>query len=100
LGGDEFVVLLPFGTGETEGRMVAERILKTLAQPILIGENTLKHTGSIGIMLASAGMSVLDVLGGADVALYEAKARGRNQAVLSDQGQGGPSTTRAVARAD
>lgn len=82
-GGEEFVALLPNTTVEG-ARLVAERIqlrLKDRAIPHADSAISDRVTISIGVayMLPSAGGSVDDLVLGADVALYQAKRRGRNQ---------------------
>ena len=84
LGGDEFVVMLE-DLDETateaanQAEMVAEKIIDRLARPYLLG--TLEHhsTASLGITLfrdKSDGLD--DLLKRADMAMYQAKASGRN----------------------
>lgn len=82
-GGEEFVALLPNTTVEG-ARLVAERIqlrLKDRAIPHMDSAVSDRVTLSIGVsyMLPSTGGSVDDLVLGADVALYQAKRRGRNQ---------------------
>ena len=82
-GGEEFVALLP-NTSVEGARLVAERIqlrLKDRAIPHADSTVSDRVTLSIGIsyMQPSAGGSVDDLVLGADVALYQAKRRGRNQ---------------------
>ena len=80
---EEFVALLPNTTVEG-ARLVAERIqlrLKDRAIPHMDSTVSDRVTLSIGIayMLPSTGGSVDDLMLGADVALYQAKRRGRDQ---------------------
>jgi EAL domain-containing protein (putative c-di-GMP-specific phosphodiesterase class I) len=64
----------------------AYRMLDVIAQPVAIAGQEVTHTASIGIAMAVPGeQSELDLLGWADVAMYAAKARGRNQAVVFDR---------------
>lgn len=86
-GGEEFVVLLP-GTGITAGFLLAERIRAAVAaEPFSLpaGASRLPVTVSIGVAEHSPGFGEHDLkvvgerlLALADVALYEAKAGGRN----------------------
>jgi diguanylate cyclase (GGDEF)-like protein/PAS domain S-box-containing protein len=84
LGGDEFVVMLEGLKGETErvaalADEVGEKILAVLDRPYLIKEYELHCTSSIGINLFSGhGDSADDLLKYADIAMYQAKAAGRN----------------------
>jgi EAL domain-containing protein (putative c-di-GMP-specific phosphodiesterase class I) len=77
LGGDEFVVLL---TGSTDADSVAECIVESLNVPVLIDGAMLRPSLSLG--LASMGEGVIaasELLRRADVAMYAAKAAGKNQ---------------------
>ena len=93
-GGDEFVVLLDeLALGQQESMaltgVIAEKIRLALAEPYVLGLErdgagtiTLVHhcTASIGVTLFIGGeLSQDDILMRADVAMYEAKAQGRNQ---------------------
>jgi len=82
-GGEEFVIILP-GTGKTALRSRAEALRKTIEQArIPAGDGTLKLTVSIGLAsFPSYGDSGQAVLRAADVALYKAKAAGRNRVMM------------------
>jgi diguanylate cyclase (GGDEF)-like protein len=82
-GGEEFVVILP-GTGKTALRSRAETVRRTIEEAsITAGEGTLKLTVSIGLAsFPSYGDSGQAVLRAADVALYKAKAAGRNRVIM------------------
>ena len=82
LGGDEFVFIVDSVTSEIETLAVAYRILDLIARSVVLVGQEVSHTASIGIVLAQGDESELDLLGFADVAMYSAKARGRNQAVV------------------
>jgi diguanylate cyclase (GGDEF)-like protein len=80
LGGDEFVVLVEGSALDAGPELVAERLLEVLRQPYdMNGEarRQLSLTASIGIALGERA-SADELLRDADVALYEAKAAGRN----------------------
>jgi diguanylate cyclase (GGDEF)-like protein len=86
LGGDEFVVLLDEVSRETEAVAAAERILGVIRTPIDFGGQQVIHAASIGIVLSGLGLQDgMQLLGWADVALYAAKRRGGNQAVVLDE---------------
>ena len=82
-GGEEFVIILP-GTGKTALRTRAEAVRRTIERAqIPAGDGTLKLTVSIGLAsFPSYGDSGQAVLRAADVALYKAKAAGRNRVTL------------------
>ena len=82
LGGDEFVVLVE-GPGARHGDTAAHRLLDALATPFAVNSAArpqLTVSASIGIVSGTYA-SAEDLLMDADVALYEAKAGGRNRAV-------------------
>lgn len=80
LGGEEFVVLLP-DTDLSTSVHIARRFVDTLAAtPILIGEETIRVTATVGVVERQAGEDQLESLvQRADKALYEGKHGGRNQ---------------------
>jgi diguanylate cyclase (GGDEF)-like protein len=79
LAGDEFVILLPRIVGEEEAISIAERILVSLQKEWKIQEHRFHTTVSIGIALAPRdGESIEKLLRRADLALYQAKKKGRN----------------------
>jgi len=85
LGGDEFVFLVDQITSEMEILATSFRLLEVIAEPVDIHGQMFSHTASIGIALApDSHADAVEMLGWADVALYSAKSRGRNQAVVFD----------------
>ncbi|MCB5292962.1 putative bifunctional diguanylate cyclase/phosphodiesterase [Arthrobacter sp. SO3] len=77
LGGDEFVVLL---VGSLDPGMVAERIVASLKVPLWIDGTMLRPSLSLG--LASINEDAVDaseLLRRADIAMYAAKAAGKNR---------------------
>ena len=90
LGGDEFVVLLEglnahASEAATQAELVAHKILETLAQPYSLRQHSYSSTPSIGIVVFMQDVeSMDDLLKKADVAMYQAKAAGRNTARFFD----------------
>ena len=78
-GGDEFTLLL-FGLRSAEDvSNIAERLLQRLAAPFQVQEQELYVTASLGIALAPYdGEDGQTLLRNADAAMYQAKAKGRN----------------------
>jgi|GEM_PF-928684 len=77
MGGDEFAVLLE-KTREEAPTVVAQRVLNKLRAPVLIGGKPLVVQGSIGVAAGStAERSAEELLRNADLAMYEAKSRGK-----------------------
>ncbi len=76
-GGDEFVVLLEDVAGVEEAIVAARRICAAVGQPmVLSGGYEMVATVSVGIALTEPGKTADDVLRDADVAMYDAKAKG------------------------
>jgi diguanylate cyclase (GGDEF)-like protein len=76
-GGDEFVVLLEDVTGVDVAIAAAHRICAAVEQPMLLpGGHELVASVSLGIALTRPGQTADDVLHDADVAMYDAKAKG------------------------
>ena len=85
LGGDEFVVLLEHDTDEPGAVAAASRLLELCSAPIEVEGKHVSHTGSVGIMISDeTSRTSGQMLSCADVALYEAKRQGGNQAVVFD----------------
>ena len=76
LGGDEFAVLLRDASEEQAGH-VAQRLLETIRQPMVIEGHELEIDASVGVAVADA--STRDLLHDADVAMYVAKREGRGR---------------------
>jgi diguanylate cyclase (GGDEF)-like protein len=82
LQGDEFVILCPDLSGDDELRELVGRILRLLAEPMPVGGRQLLLTASVGVAMASAAGPIPtlgELLREADVAMYRAKAHGRNR---------------------
>jgi diguanylate cyclase (GGDEF)-like protein len=78
LGGDEFVVVQTIGADRSEIDRLARQLLEAIAQPQLIDGQQLVASTSIGVAIAPADGSEVEVLHkNADLALYRAKEAGR-----------------------
>jgi diguanylate cyclase (GGDEF)-like protein/PAS domain S-box-containing protein len=76
-GGDEFVVLLEDVSGVDVAVIAARRICAAVEQPIVLPDGyELVASVSVGIALTEPGKTADDVLRDADVAMYDAKAKG------------------------
>jgi diguanylate cyclase (GGDEF)-like protein/PAS domain S-box-containing protein len=93
LGGDEFVLVLEGVRDAQAVAMIAQRLLKDLAEPYLIEGAPVHSSASIGVVLcidlaagdpAVPGPAAEDVLRDADTAMYEAKRAGRGRWVMFD----------------
>jgi diguanylate cyclase (GGDEF)-like protein len=90
-GGDEFALLLP-QTDMDEALRTAHRLRRRLAElAVTSGQDTIHTTVSIGVAgLTSMDEDVTDLLAAADVALYRAKARGRDRVEVAAPEEGAP----------
>jgi diguanylate cyclase (GGDEF)-like protein/PAS domain S-box-containing protein len=89
IGGEEFLIVLP-GCAAQDAMARAEQLRETIAaSPISTAQGSLYVTVSVGVIVAQgAGLATSkDVLREADVALYAAKAAGRNRCKLAEPGQ-------------
>jgi len=79
LGGDEFVIILPLLAGSEDASKVADKILETLRKPVQLENHTIYTSASIGIALyPQNGATVDTLLKNADISMYQAKEKGRN----------------------
>ena len=97
-GGDEFVVLLDDVAGVHEAIAAAGRICTAVEQPMVLPDGyELVASVSLGIAMTEPGRSADDVLRNADVAMYEAKAKGGGGTFrVFDQGAMGTRSSRAA----
>lgn len=81
MAGDEFALLSPLKPGE-DSLSIAGRLASAFDAPFDLEGRTVFSTVSLGISLSPDDASTLeDLMVNADLAMYEAKARGRNQTV-------------------
>ncbi|MFG3494694.1 putative bifunctional diguanylate cyclase/phosphodiesterase [Streptomyces sp. NPDC047928] len=88
LGGDEFAALI-LGDGghdraarEFQVHEIADRLRLTLSQPYRVEGNEVRVAASIGVAFAEPGIGAGDLLRNADLAMYRAKAGGKNRVEL------------------
>ena len=83
LGGDEFLVILGHLDDKGAASIVARRLLASLSDAIEIGLERIYARVSMGIAVyPDDGADAASLLQNADIALYEAKRRGRDQTVI------------------
>lgn len=88
LGGDEFAALI-VGDGtrdqaarEYQVHEIADRLRLTLSQPYLVGPGEVRVAASIGVAFAEPGITPTDLMRNADLAMYRAKAAGKDRVEL------------------
>ena len=78
-GGDEFAVLLEATDDLSDACHATERILADLRPPFAVKDRLIPIHASVGIAYSEVGLEgPAELLQAADVAMYEAKARGKN----------------------
>ena len=87
LGGDEFAILTDDAPDLSRARAMAERLVRDLRVPYLIGDQPITVSASIGISSAGdAGRDAQEIVRNADVAMYMAKANGKAGFAVFDPG--------------
>jgi diguanylate cyclase (GGDEF)-like protein/PAS domain S-box-containing protein len=95
LGGDEFVILLSEVAHEGDAGVKAGKILSALSAPFEMEQITLRVTASVGVTTyPEDGRSAELLIRNADLAMYQAKEKGRNNYQFFEKGM----NVRAVER--
>jgi diguanylate cyclase (GGDEF)-like protein/hemerythrin-like metal-binding protein/PAS domain S-box-containing protein len=90
VGGDEFIILLPRLREPNDAARVADKVIESLAEPFALVGHECRVGASIGLCIApDDGRDMETLLGRADAAMYQSKARGKNtwswyEATLAD----------------
>jgi diguanylate cyclase (GGDEF)-like protein/PAS domain S-box-containing protein len=101
LGGDEFVVLLDDLEDVKDALNLANRALQELERPFTLNGLELVTTASIGIALSGPSYSSAEtLLRDADIAMYQAKSRGKAGYVVFDGAMHTSAMTRMKLEAD
>jgi diguanylate cyclase (GGDEF)-like protein/PAS domain S-box-containing protein len=99
-GGDEFAILVPDTGHHIDIERIAHRLLAAIAQPMEVPGTTVSVSASVGISLApDHGADLERLLQLADLAMYEAKLRGKNRYAFAAEAGGHltPAAPRAAA---
>jgi diguanylate cyclase (GGDEF)-like protein len=79
VGGDEFTIVQVDVTDRAEAEALAQRVVTNFQQPFLIKGQNISVGASVGVAMAPAdGIDIARLMQCADLALYKAKADGRN----------------------
>ena len=83
LGGDEFVVLLTDMHPDAElasqkAGLIADKIVQLMAEAFMLQERPYSMSASVGVVMFSDACNADELLQRADLAMYDAKERGRN----------------------
>jgi diguanylate cyclase (GGDEF)-like protein len=79
LGGDEFAILLNGIPDADSAFAVAERVVTALREPAVIGDGRVQVGASVGMAMRREDSTVDALMRDADVAMYAAKAKGKNR---------------------
>jgi diguanylate cyclase (GGDEF)-like protein len=87
IAGDEFVVLDPQTASASESMMLADRVLESFHEPLVLRQGDVFVSASIGVSTyrPSVTNSADDLLRHADTAMYRAKESGRNCVAIFDE---------------
>ncbi len=100
LGGDEFAILLD-GLAESGMAMtVADGIVVALAEPVPIGSGWVDVAVSVGMAVRRSESTAEQMMREADVAMYTAKAKGKNRIERYDAGLDDVTMARQLLRRD
>jgi diguanylate cyclase (GGDEF)-like protein len=80
LGGDEFAILVEGCDDLAMVEAVAERLLAALRVPVKVGTRELLVHASAGVAMGHSGATGKDLMRDADIAMYQAKAHGKDRA--------------------
>jgi diguanylate cyclase (GGDEF)-like protein len=101
LGGDEFLILVASDDIRAEVDRIGARIMNTVSRPIAIAGTEVRVTPSMGVSLYPRdGIDFETLLRHADLAMYIAKDRGRNDVAYFEEGMGVAVRTRTALEAD
>jgi diguanylate cyclase (GGDEF)-like protein/PAS domain S-box-containing protein len=80
LGSDEFAIMVHPKSAEQSGELLASRVIEVLHTPFEIDGRTISVTASVGVA-TGWNRSVEELIRDADIAMCQAKARGKAQAL-------------------
>ena len=86
LGGDEFAILIDNVRVAADCVRVADRIQQSMQEPVQLDDAEVTVSASIGIVRDAGNESADDILRNADVAMYNAKQRGKGRHSLFERG--------------
>ena len=79
LGGDEFVLIVEDLDDQMDAGHVAQNLLQAFAEPLMVEDQSLAVSPSIGVSLfPTDGSDINTLMRQADLAMYEVKSHGRN----------------------
>jgi diguanylate cyclase (GGDEF)-like protein len=85
IGGDEFAILIGADATVDVATQIAKRVLHSLSTPLLFAEWKQSISVSVGIAVTVGELGAQALLSRADLAMYEAKRRGKGTFVVFDE---------------
>jgi len=85
LGGDEIAVIVDAPTTLARLEQLADEVRRRVAEPIRVGEHRLELSATVGVALATPGVTATDLLHNADSAMFAGKDRGRDRVEVFDR---------------
>jgi diguanylate cyclase (GGDEF)-like protein/PAS domain S-box-containing protein len=85
IGGDEFTMLLDGVISDDEALLIAERVQLALSDAFAVDGHELFVSASIGIALIEAEATAPELVRNSDIAMYDAKRRGRARCAVFDE---------------
>jgi diguanylate cyclase (GGDEF)-like protein/PAS domain S-box-containing protein len=82
LGGDEFGVLLEGVRMTAQVQRIADALIKSLGVPFVLDGREVRVTASVGVAFSAIDSSAKALLSNADLAMYHAKAAGKNRHII------------------
>ncbi|MBD5606286.1 MAG: diguanylate cyclase [Candidatus Eremiobacteraeota bacterium] len=80
LGGDEFILLQREANDENDTEALGERLVDALCEPYVLDGKTFELSASVGVaVFPDDGRDARELVRNADLALYRAKANGKNR---------------------
>lgn len=100
LGGDEFAILLRGVREQADVAIVAERVARSLEEPLGVGGTDVRVGASIGIAFGGPATAADDLLRQADAAMYAAKHGGKGRHVIFEESMHQAALERLVLESD
>ena len=85
IGGDEFVIVAEPVADIHEAANLAKRVLEVISAPVDIDDKVFYPSASIGVGLDNGHLTPDELLRDADMAVYRAKAKGKDQIAVCDE---------------
>lgn len=100
LGGDEFAIIQRNISSADDAGALSARIIDKLGIPFIVAGRVTQIGVSIGVVVAQPSETTSDLYAKADIALYEAKAAGRNTFKIFDEALAKAAQFRSQVRAE